>query len=242
MTWYDVLEVSRHATSDEIKRAYRRLALIRHPDAGGSTQTMQTLLEAYRILSNVRLRRAYNATLDTEEIAVPFANTSDVRLDHDIIPAHLLLTESPIFHSNQHILLRSNRQLTSAPRCVIGIHSVIAIPSEECLVVLAVIRNVSAQIQPLRATGTILLDQVGLQSSGDSAWGDLWRREIAALWPSDVEVSPGAMARLSMYYPWDGFAHPARWIARWSIFEPGYTSGQVKGYIDLVVSLSELTQ
>ena len=51
---YDVLNLSRSATSSDVSRAYRRLALKFHPDKDGSEEAAVKFLEvakAYDILS-----------------------------------------------------------------------------------------------------------------------------------------------------------------------------------------------
>jgi curved DNA-binding protein len=61
MDFYQILGVSKTATSDEIKQAYRRLASRHHPDkSGGDTATFQRIEEAYRILSNSETRAQYD--------------------------------------------------------------------------------------------------------------------------------------------------------------------------------------
>lgn len=57
--YYSVLGVSRDATEDEIKRAYRKLAAKHHPDRGGSKEEFQRIEEAYRILSDPAERQRY---------------------------------------------------------------------------------------------------------------------------------------------------------------------------------------
>lgn len=42
-SWHAVLGVSAHATADEIREAYRRLAPLKHPDTGGSHAAMSEL-------------------------------------------------------------------------------------------------------------------------------------------------------------------------------------------------------
>ena len=64
-TYYDILGVSRDATSEEITAAKNALAKIYHPDANvhkdiDTTGLMQEILEAYRTLSDPQKRRAYN--------------------------------------------------------------------------------------------------------------------------------------------------------------------------------------
>ena len=41
--WWDVLEVGPNATREVIEASFRRLALVRHPDAGGSNELMAEL-------------------------------------------------------------------------------------------------------------------------------------------------------------------------------------------------------
>jgi DnaJ-class molecular chaperone len=61
MTHYDTLGVSDNASSDEIKKAYRKLANQYHPDKGGNTDKFQQLQSAYEILSDQARRAQYDA-------------------------------------------------------------------------------------------------------------------------------------------------------------------------------------
>ena len=66
-THYDVLGVSREASPEEIKRAYRGLSLKWHPDRNSSPEAQSKFQEigaAYEILSDERRRQEYNAELD----------------------------------------------------------------------------------------------------------------------------------------------------------------------------------
>ena len=53
--YYKVLGVSRNATNDEIKKAYRKMALKYHPDKNkdpGSEEKFKEIAEAYDVLSD----------------------------------------------------------------------------------------------------------------------------------------------------------------------------------------------
>lgn len=56
--YYTVLEVPRAASSEEIKKAYRRLALIYHPDknhAAGSEAKFKEISQAYEVSMTYRM-------------------------------------------------------------------------------------------------------------------------------------------------------------------------------------------
>jgi len=61
--YYDILGVSRNATKEEIKKAYRQKALEWHPDrnkAAEAEEKFKEINEAYEILSNQKKRQAYD--------------------------------------------------------------------------------------------------------------------------------------------------------------------------------------
>jgi curved DNA-binding protein CbpA len=63
-TYYDALGVQPTATEIEIKKAYRKLAIVHHPDKNPNDPTahekFQTIGEAYQVLSDKDLRAAYD--------------------------------------------------------------------------------------------------------------------------------------------------------------------------------------
>ena len=58
--FYDILGVSRTATADEIKKAFRKQARKHHPDAGGTEERFKELNEAYEVLSDPEKRSQYD--------------------------------------------------------------------------------------------------------------------------------------------------------------------------------------
>ena len=60
MTHYETLGVTRDASQDEIKKAYRKLAAQHHPDRGGDTAKFQEIQSAYAILSDIDKKSEYD--------------------------------------------------------------------------------------------------------------------------------------------------------------------------------------
>ena len=58
--YYKILGVSSSATTEEIKIAFRKAALLAHPDKGGSKQAFQALNEAHTIISNPHERESHD--------------------------------------------------------------------------------------------------------------------------------------------------------------------------------------
>ncbi|XP_013863218.1 dnaJ homolog subfamily B member 14 [Austrofundulus limnaeus] len=63
--YYEVLSVNKEANDEELKKAYRKLALKFHPDknhAPGATEAFKKIGNAYAVLSNPDKRRQYDLT------------------------------------------------------------------------------------------------------------------------------------------------------------------------------------
>jgi curved DNA-binding protein len=67
--YYDVLEVTGDADSGQIRDAYRRLALLHHPDRNRdnpeATERMKEINEAYAVLSDPEKRKEYDLIRQT---------------------------------------------------------------------------------------------------------------------------------------------------------------------------------
>jgi len=58
--YYEILGVSKSASADEIKKAFRRLAIQHHPDRGGNEESFKEVNEAYEILKDDAKRKRYD--------------------------------------------------------------------------------------------------------------------------------------------------------------------------------------
>lgn len=58
--YYTILWISETATTDEIKKAFRKLAVKHHPDRGGNKEKFQEINEAHGILSDEKKRQQYD--------------------------------------------------------------------------------------------------------------------------------------------------------------------------------------
>jgi len=61
--YYDILGISKNASADEVKVAFRRMALKHHPDKGGGAEAeekFKEINEAYQVLSDPQKRSMYD--------------------------------------------------------------------------------------------------------------------------------------------------------------------------------------
>jgi DnaJ family protein C protein 9 len=85
---YTTLNLTRDATAEDIRKAYRRLALVHHPDKQSTKSdqikaeaavTFQRIGFAYAVLSDGNRRKAYDKTGQTAESA--FADAEEMGWD-----------------------------------------------------------------------------------------------------------------------------------------------------------------
>lgn len=60
LTLYDILNITPEATPEQIKKAFRDLSLIHHPDSGGDSESFLSILKAYETLSDPERKSDYD--------------------------------------------------------------------------------------------------------------------------------------------------------------------------------------
>jgi len=58
--FYEMIGVEKTASSDEIKKAFRKKALKEHPDKGGDPDKFKELTVAYEVLMDAEKRKTYD--------------------------------------------------------------------------------------------------------------------------------------------------------------------------------------
>lgn len=84
--YYKVLQIESDASPADIKKSYFSLAKDAHPDAGGSTEQMQLLNQAYNALSDPVKQAAYNK-IYTMHSNVASSDLDLKESDYDIRPS-----------------------------------------------------------------------------------------------------------------------------------------------------------
>lgn len=83
---YEVLDLPQDATTEQIKKAYKRLALQYHPDRpNGDTEKFKQIAMAYEVLSDATKRREYDL-LDKRTKAKSKINNTNQKNSHHIDP------------------------------------------------------------------------------------------------------------------------------------------------------------
>ena len=68
--YYQILEISKSASVDEIKKSYKTLALKYHPDknkTAGAEEKFKKIAEAYEVLTNEKKRKAYEVLMTDQK-------------------------------------------------------------------------------------------------------------------------------------------------------------------------------
>ena len=81
MDYYNRLGVKKDASPDELKRAYKKLAMKHHPDRGGDQKTFQEINEAYDTLKDPNKKAAYDnpqTQFNTSAFNQNYGNFNDI--------------------------------------------------------------------------------------------------------------------------------------------------------------------
>ncbi len=117
MTYYDILGVSKTASQDEIKKAYRKLAMKHHPDKGGDEHKFKEISVAYDTLSDSQKRIEYDQSLMGGS-QVRFNNMGDFADINDLFGGMFNAHFGPGFANFNQQRQRRNRDLNI--RCTIS--------------------------------------------------------------------------------------------------------------------------
>ena len=58
--YYELLGVDKKATTEQIRKAFRKKAIKEHPDKGGDPEKFKEVTSAYEVLSNPEKRQLYD--------------------------------------------------------------------------------------------------------------------------------------------------------------------------------------
>uniref|UniRef100_UPI003F7C982E dnaJ homolog subfamily B member 12b n=1 Tax=Danio rerio TaxID=7955 RepID=UPI003F7C982E len=90
--YYEILGVQKDASEDDLKKAYRKLALKFHPDknhAPGATEAFKAIGNAYAVLSNGEKRRQYDQFGEERSSGGSRSNHTNTQFEADISPEDL---------------------------------------------------------------------------------------------------------------------------------------------------------
>lgn len=86
-SFYDILEIPETSTQEEIKKSYRKLSLLNHPDKTNNdeikTIKFKKINEAYNTLSDENLKSEYDSTLQYKRNTHTNANTNGMGMFHN---------------------------------------------------------------------------------------------------------------------------------------------------------------
>ena len=106
--YYEVLGVSKSASDDEIKKAYRKLSKKYHPDinkAPDAEEKFKEISEAYEVLSDAQKRSQYDLELkNQEEPSVSYDEYLKILNDNNILKQKLqnVANSSPNYNNTRY--------------------------------------------------------------------------------------------------------------------------------------------
>ncbi len=116
--FYEVLEVSKTASPDDIRKAYLKLSMKNHPDKNpgdeAAKRRFQQISEAYQVLSDPRLRSKYDATgsvdgIDFEDAAAVFTQLFGSP-KFDVYIGRLRLASMILFEGDEEAFIAYEKQ------------------------------------------------------------------------------------------------------------------------------------
>jgi curved DNA-binding protein CbpA len=111
--FYQLLDVSRSASSEAIRASYRSLMQAHHPDHGGDAATAALLNEAYAVLCDLERRADYDAHLAQRRelrTACLFCRTPHNYGTFLVASARCASCKSPLYPANQDRLERQGQR------------------------------------------------------------------------------------------------------------------------------------
>jgi len=104
--YYKILEIETHVNDDEIKKAYKRLALKYHPDKNqtfGSEEKFKEIGEAYEVLSDPTRRQEYDRAARKEQISEILETITNIKLTLQKMADKNIDMADKINQHNQHL-------------------------------------------------------------------------------------------------------------------------------------------
>ena len=118
INYYAILELEHTAaTSNEIKKSYRKLARIQHPDKGGDPEEFKKLANAYEILMDEETRRVYDFMRRNHATEAGFNDGSEQEVNTGFSepnPIPSVPQKSVIFNSINSTAVSSSTSLVSS--------------------------------------------------------------------------------------------------------------------------------
>jgi len=126
MSNYEILGVSPNANKAEIKKAYKKMALIYHPDVGGDEKQFLRIKTAYEELTEYNPNISHNIHVDDKEDFVDcihtYHNSKNGSIEHHMLFGDMLLAR--VVHNGNILHIWS----------LMGVHSaILTIPKRNLL-------------------------------------------------------------------------------------------------------------